>query len=446
MAPFRKKHEALNGIRVLPASRPEPLAVLDIGESKIACLIVRPEGVRREDQVLRIAGQGHQCSRGIRGGVVVDMDAAESAIRAAVDKAERMAGQTLSQVRLCLNAGNISSHHLSVDIDIGGHEVTDRDLMRAYHAAIAQFPTPGRSLLHALPTNYAVDGRGGVYDPRGMFAERLSIDLHLMTVPTVGLKNLRHVVERCHLDVAGITASPYAAGLSALTADEKKLGAVCVDLGGGTTGLSVFRDGTVQYADTIAVGSHHITNDIARGLSTPLAVAERLKTMKGAAVIGPRDDYEQIEFPQLGEGHNPAQSQVQSPKIYLNRIIGPRIEETLEMVAARLTAAGYTPAQCPRVVLVGGGSQLPGVREVATRILGRQTRLGRPMRLIGLIDGAEGPGFASATGGLMHGCFGPQDAVTTAGVFSQDPTRKREMPHAHLPVMKRAMAWVMENF
>lgn len=445
MAPFRKKHEALNRMRALHSARSEPIAVLDIGDNKIACLIVRPDGVRMDDQVLRISGVGHQLSRGIKSGVVVDMDAAEGAIRAAVDKAERMSGQTLSSIRLAVSAGKLQSHRISVDVDIGGYEITDKDMARAYRTAMSEFPLDGITLLHALPLNYAVDGRDGVCDPRGLFAERLTIDLHLVTTPAVPLRNLVHVVERCHLDVSAITAAPYAAGLSALTHDEREQGCVCIDLGGGSTGISVFTGNTMQFLDIIPVGSGHITSDIAHGLSTPRSVAERLKTMKGAAVIGPRDDYEQIEFPQVGDVKGGDHNVVQSPKVYLNRIIGPRIEETLELVQKRLVAAGFSAANCPHVVLVGGGSQLTGVKELAGRILSRQVRLGRPMRLTGLVDEALGPGFAAVAGGLAHGCFGPMDAVSQ-GQGGREASLRPSMDVSHLPLMQRAMYWVKENF
>ncbi|MBM3558890.1 MAG: cell division protein FtsA, partial [Alphaproteobacteria bacterium] len=384
------------------------VGVLDVGSSKICCLIARLDS----EGAPRVIGAGHQVSAGVRAGVIVDMESAEQAIRNAVHTAEAMAGETLREVVVAATAGGPSSRRLDVDVAIDGQAVADTDLRRV-QAQIANSGDTGQvrangnghangtarpdelEVVHAIPLGYTLDGQR-VDEPRGMHGERLGAAAHLVSVRAGALRTLRTVVERCHLDIEQIVAPSVAAGLAALVEDEMDLGATVLDMGAGTTDICVFTDGRLVYADQVPIGGSHVTNDIARGLSTPVAHAERLKTLYGSAMPGAHDDVDVVDVPQVGEPDAYAANHV--PRSLLNSIIGPRIEETFELVRARLADSGAAPLAGRRLVLVGGASQLSGVRELAALVLDKQVRLGRPLRLRGLADALAGPAFAVPAG------------------------------------------------
>ncbi|MSO88527.1 MAG: cell division protein FtsA, partial [Rhodospirillaceae bacterium] len=252
------------------------IAALDIGSSKVCCFVARMSG-----DTINVIGIGHQVAKGLRGGSVVDMEAAEAAILNAVSAAEQMAGETLCSVIVSLSAGQLASHTTAVDVEIAGHEVGDTDLRRVIDHGRQHNQRPERELIHAIPVAYTIDGSRGIRDPRGMFGARLGVNMHMITAAPAALRNLATCIGRCHLSVDGFVVSPYAAGLAVLVEDEMDLGATVIDMGGGTTSIAVFFDGNVIHVDGVPVGGNHITNDIARGLSTPVAHAERMKTLYG---------------------------------------------------------------------------------------------------------------------------------------------------------------------
>lgn len=372
--------------------RSGPIAVLDVGTAKVCCFIARREG----DSPPRIVGIGHQVSRGLRAGGVVDMEAAEASIGQAVHAAEQMAGETIRSVVVNAAAGHPTSHTVDVEVAIAGHAVGDGDLRRALGQGHAVNGYGERELIHSLPVGYAIDGDRGIRDPRGMYGQRLGVHMHLVTAAAGAVRNLRTCIERCHLDVEGLAVNPYAAGVAALVEDEKDLGVTVIDMGAGTTSLAVFFGGQAVFTDAVAVGGGHVTNDIARGLSTPVAVAERIKTLHGCATASADDERHTIDVPQVGEDDAGAPNPV--PRSLLNRIIQPRLEETLELVRGRLEASGLDRLAGRRVVLTGGASQLQGVREIAALILDKQVRTGRPLGARGLADSVSGPAFATAAG------------------------------------------------
>ncbi len=371
------------------------IAALDIGSSKVCCFVARMSG-----DTINVIGIGHQVAKGLRGGSVVDMEAAEAAILNAVSAAEQMAGETLRSVIVSLSAGQLASHTTAVDVEIAGHEVGDTDLRRVIDHGRQHNQRPERELIHAIPVAYTIDGSRGIRDPRGMFGTRLGVNMHMITAAPAALRNLATCIGRCHLSVDGFVVSPYAAGLAVLVEDEMDLGATVIDMGGGTTSIAVFFDGNVIHVDGVPVGGNHITNDIARGLSTPVAHAERMKTLYGSAIASPADEREVIDVPLVGEEDGTQPNHI--PKSILVGIIRPRLEEIFEMVRARLEASGVDKIAGRRVVLTGGGSQLQGVRELAGLILDKQVRLGRPIRVAGLADSTGGPAFAVCAGLLQY--------------------------------------------
>ena len=372
------------------------IVALDVGTTKVCCFIA----VLDDSGVIRVTGIGHHASNGLKAGSIVDMEAAETSIRASVHAAEKMAGATIRHVIASIGGGRPKSDAVERNLPIGNSSIGDAD-MRRLSNDIRMLPhEPHRMLLHAIPTAYSIDGSNGIRDPRGLHGAELAVNVHLVTIDESSARNLETAISRCHLDLSELVVSPYASGLACLVEDETDLGVTLIDIGGGTTTIAVFYDGSAVFTDAIPVGGVNVTNDIARGLSTSIAHAERLKTLHGNALPSPTDERDIVNAPQIGEDADNHASQV--PKSILVGIIAPRIEEILELVRARLTASGLERTAGRRVVLTGGGSQLPGLRELAAQILDKQIRMGRPIRVNGLADATGGPAFSTAAGLLAY--------------------------------------------
>ncbi len=368
-----------------------PVGVLDIGTTKIICMIGRCES----DLSLRITGFGWERARGVRAGSVLDLEAAEQAIRTAVSHAELEAGTRLRAVTVNLSAGAPESRLFNVQWPVGGRAVTEADIRQVVAEGRGRAESPGRSIIHALPLGFATDEAEGSDDPRGLFCETLGARLHVVDAVTTALRTLDATLARCDLEIASLVSAPLAAGMATLVEDERQLGVTVLDMGGGTTGMAVFAEGHLLHTAQLPVGGVHVTNDLARGLATSVTNAERLKVLFGSASASPDDDREVVPVQHVGEdeGHI-----TQVPRSAIVRIIRPRVEETFELMRDRIAASGLGRAAGQTVVLTGGASQLPGIRETASRLLGRQVRLARPARLAGMPERAGGPGFATATG------------------------------------------------
>lgn len=386
--------------------RPSIVSVLDVGTTKVCCLIARltprntSETLPGRTHAIEVLGIGHQRSRGIKSGVVSNLDQAEHAIRHAVDSAERMAGITVESLIVNLSAGRLGSETYTASVGLSGHAVEEADIGRVLAAGRRHSVTDGRSVVHSLPIGYSLDSDVGISDPRGMLGSRLGVDMHVVTADTPPLRNLELCINRSHLSIEMMVATPYASGLATLVDDEAELGSACIDFGGGTTTLSVFMKGEFVHADAVAIGSGHITTDIARGLSAKIEDAERLKTMYGSALPSVADDRDFLTVPPIGDDDGDVATQV--PRSALTRIIRPRVEEILELVRDRLNASGFAAMVGRRMVLTGGGSQLTGIVETARRILARNVRVGRPLGISGMPEVAKGPAFATAVGLLIY--------------------------------------------
>jgi cell division protein FtsA len=391
-------------VKPLGGRRSATVSVLDVGSTKVCCMIARlkprdSEALRRRMHSVEVLGFAATRSRGIKSGVVVDLDEAEKAIRLAVDAAERMAEVTVNSLIVNISCGRLKSEAFSAGVDIGG-AVTEADIQRLLGAGGAHSVSEGRIVLHALPIGYSLDGNRGLADPVGMLGQALGVDIHVVTAEEAPLRNLELAVNRCHLEVETVVATPYAAGLAALVDDEAELGVACVDMGGGTTTLSVFRNGEFVHTDAIAIGGQHITLDVARGLSTNLADAERIKARHGSALSSTSDETDILTIPPVGEDERDHPNTV--PRSALIRIIKPRVEETLEMTRDMLTKSGFADQVGKRVVLTGGASQLTGLAETARRIFGRNVRVGRPLGIQGLPEAAKSPAFSTAVGLVLY--------------------------------------------
>ena len=395
------------------AMRAGPFGVLDIGSTKITCLIGRVDG----DGALRVLGFGWQQARGVKGGGITDLEQAEQAIRRAVADAEEMADHRLRSVTVNLTCGQPESRLLNVQWPIGGRPVAEPDLRRIMQEGRARAAADGRECIHALPLGFTADQTSGVQDPRGLHCDQLTARLHLIDAASTALRNLGLTVSRCELEVAEMVSAPLAAGMATLVEDERQLGATVVDMGGGTTGMAVFTEGYLLHTAQLPVGGAHVTNDIARLLSAPVADAERLKTLYGNVEGSPDDEQEMLPVPLVGEAEHRI-SKV--PRSRVVSIIRPRVEETFELVRDRLDSTGLGREAGNRVVLTGGASQLAGVREMAARILEREIRLGRPSALRGLPAMASGPGFATAVG-LLAWASGEGRPLARLDSFEERP-------------------------
>lgn len=391
-------------MKPLNPRKPAIVSVLDVGTSKICCIIARLTPRASGDVLpgrthsMEVLGFGFQRSRGIKAGAVVDLDQAEKAIRLAVDAAERMAGLTVESLIVSISCGRLGSETFSAGFDLAGREVGEGDIQRVLEAGGQHTARDGRTVIHTLPIGYALDGNRGIRDPRGMLGQRLAVDTHVVSADAAPVRNLEICINRAHLEVETMVATPYASGLAALVDDEAQLGVGCVDIGGGTTKMGVFADGQFVHVDGFAIGGHHVTMDLARGLSARLVDAERIKVLHGSVIATDSDERDMVTVEPVGDDDVPHHV----PRAQIVQIIRPRVEEILEVVRDRLHASGFAGRVGRRIVLTGGASQLTGLGELARRILGRNVRLGRPVGIAGLPEAARGAAFATGVGLLIY--------------------------------------------
>ncbi len=421
------------------------VAILDVGSSKVACLILRFDGEERtlaQDGVgpmagqssFRVIGAATTRSRGVRFGEIAVMNETERAIRTAVQSAQKMAGVRVDHVIACFAGAEPRSYGLAGEWDLADDAVTDQDVARVLAACDVPDIGEGREVLHAQPVNFALDHRSGLGDPRGQIGHRLACDLHLLSVEADVIQNLIYCIKRCDLELAGVASSAYVSGISSLVEDEQELGAACVDMGGGSTGISVFMKRHMIFADSVRMGGDHVTIDISKCLQVPLATAERIKTKFGGVHATGMDDREMIEIG--GDSGDWEKDRRQVSRSELIGIIRPRVEEILEDARARLDAAGFEHLPSQQIVLTGGASQIPGLDGLAARILGQRVRLGRPLRVQGLPQAATGPAFSSAVGLCLF------------AAHPQDEWWDFDIPTERYPArsLKRAVKWFRENW
>lgn len=410
-------------------TRTEIIAALDIGSTKVTCFIahVTPDGG------IRVIGTAHHASEGMRSGVIVDVEAAQTSVLTAVTAAEQLAGERMREVFVNFSGGRMGSRIGGAEISVAGHEIGDSDVRRVLNQGYAMREPDDRGPIHCIPIGFSIDGARGIRDPRGMFGDKLAVNMHLISAAAGPLRTLHTCVERCHLDVESVVAAPYASALACLVEDEMDLGVTLIDMGGGTTTIAVFYDGNPVFIDSIPVGGIHVTTDIARGLSTPMAHAERMKTLYGSAIPSPTDDQELIDVPLVGEDSHGHPNHV--PRSLLVGIIRPRLEETLELVRNRLESSQVAGLAGRRLVLTGGASQLQGVRELASLILEKQVRMGRPLRIGGHAESTSGPAFSACAGALVYAAR--KHAETQDAVYSLPGPVSRAARIGH---------WLRENF
>ena len=390
------------------------VAALDIGASKTACMIARVSSEPGFSPHAEIIGVGHHGAP-VRPGKSVTIDEIEIAVRSAVETAERMAGERIRRVSIAIDGRFLRTKRIGVDMDIPGGQITEEDIDDSLAEGSKLVAGQDFSGLHSIPTGFRVDGEEVVFDPAGLNGSILSTEMLGVAARQSVLDNLSSLTERCGLIADQFVAAPYAAAEATLIEDEKDLGVVMIDIGAGSTSYAVYDNGVMLDCGGVGVGGGHITKDIAQIFGAPLADAERLKTLHGAALLGPGDEHRLIDYPEIGGGRNLARAS----RADLCEVIIPRVEEIFELVAQHLPTDSARRVGLRRVVVTGGGSLLIGAREIAERTLSMKCRLGRPMKIAGAPEASSAPGFAVCAGVIQNFINSDGQRQSGLGVLNQ---------------------------
>ena len=381
---------------------------LDIGTTKI-CVVV---GEVTEDGV-DIIGIGSSASTGLRKGVVVNIEETVKSIQKALEEAELMAGCEIRSVYAGIAGSHIKGFNSHGVIAVKGGEVTQKDVERALEAASAVAIPLDREVIHTLPQEFIVDDQRGIIHPLGMAGVRLEVKVHIVTGAVTSAQNIVRSCHRAGLDVSDIVLESLASAKAVLTEEEREIGVALVDLGGGTTDIAIFANNSIKHTGVLPLGGQNLTNDIAFGLRTPMASAERIKLKYGCAMVDMVRNDDIIEVPSVG-GRDPRRLS----RSLLAEICQPRMEEVLVLVDQELTRSGYKHLIGAGVVLTGGCSLLEGSQELGEQIFNMPTRIGFPRNIGGLKDVVNSPKFATAVGLL---CFGAEKEGISGGFGGKDP-------------------------
>jgi cell division protein FtsA len=402
------------------------LVGLDIGTTKICAIVgeVTDEGID-------IIGIGTHPSKGLRKGVVVNIDATVASIKRAIEEAEHMAGCEITTVYTGIAGGHVKAFPSHGVVAIKDREVKQSDVDRVIDQAKAVAIPLDREVIHVLPQEFLVDDQDGVKEPVGMSGVRLEAKALIVTGAVSSAQNIVKCAQRTGLNVADIVLQPLASSLATLSEDEKELGVCLVDVGGGTTDIAIFANGAIRHTAVLALGGNHLTNDVAVGLRTPTHEAERIKKAYGCAMASMVDRGETIEVPSVGGG----QPRVLSRQI-LAEIIEPRVEEIFMLVQHEIQRCGLEEAIASGVVITGGSTLLSGMTEMAEEVLGVPVRRGMPKGIGGLVDVVRSPVFATAVGLVIYG------AQQRAG----SPYFKIREENVYRKVKNRMKDWLGEIF
>lgn len=379
------------------------IATLDVGTSKVAALIA----MASSDGAPRVIGVGQRVCQGVRRGLIADMEKTEAAIRAAMDQAERNAGVQAESVFVNISAGGLDSEIASVEVDIAGHRIERADIDHVKMEGRNRIDPGHRTILHAQPALYTIDGLTGVTNPLGFHADRLGVDIHVITADSPPIRNLDLTVRNAHLGVETIVASPVAASLACLAPEERELGVALVEIGAGVTNVAVHVRGVLVGLASIPMGSADITDDIASAFATRRMHAERLKTLYGSATTSPKDNHDMVEILPISEddGSEPTRA----PRAQVIAVIRQRLDMLFGAVAERLQEMGFVGPSGRQVVLTGGGAELKSIVDFAQGALNRQVRLGRPRGLTGLPEAQTGSAFSTLAGLALYAAQDVED-------------------------------------
>lgn len=394
---------------------------LDIGTTKVCAVI----GELDEDRV-EIIGVGTSLSHGLRKGVVVNIDSTVKSIENAISEAELMAGVEVSSVFTGIAGGHIKGMNSHGVIAISrGREVTQSDVERVIDAAKAVSIPLDREVIHVLPQQFIIDGQDGIKEPIGMSGVRLEVEIHIVTGAVTSAQNIIKCVNRAGFEVEDIVLEPLAAAYAVLTEDEKDLGIVLVDIGGGTTDIAIFIDGSIWHTGVLSIGGDNVTKDISVGLRTPIVEAEKLKIDYGSCMSSLIKEGEVITIPSVGE-----QKERKLPRQVLAEIIEPRMEEIFSLINQEIRMTGYENLITSGIVLTGGASMLEGTCALAERVFDLPVRIGTPFGVSGLVDVVNSPLYSTGVGlvnyGMMHKLEGKKTKFSGGNIFHRILTRMKE--------------------
>ncbi|MEW5827632.1 MAG: cell division protein FtsA [Chloroflexota bacterium] len=365
---------------------------IDVGTTKVCTLVGRVE----EDDAIRIIGVGIEPSEGIKKGAIVDLGAAAQAIANSVERAEHTSGVAITSALVSLASANVASVNSRGKVGITGGIVDDYDVIRALEDA-RTIAIPGdRELIHVIQRGFVVDGQDGVRAPIGMHGYRLEVEAHIITALSASVENLRQSVASAGVDVAQFVLNPLASAEVVLTETDRQMGCIVCDIGGGTTDLAIYVDGDVWHTMVLAVGGNHVTADIAHGLRLPMAQAEEIKKKYGHALKGEVGLEEYFTIQPFGEDEP-----VQINRQELAHIIGARVEEIFSLTLQEIKRSGYDGLLPAGMILTGGTSALPGIRKLASKVMGMPVRTAKPENLVGLVDRLDSPAYSTSVG-LLH--------------------------------------------
>lgn len=366
---------------------------LDIGTTKICSIVgeVSDDGVD-------IVGIGTYPSKGLKKGVVINIETTVNSIKKAIEEAELMAGCEIASVYAGIAGSHIRGFNSHGIVAIKDNEVREPDIARVIDAACAVAIPPDREVIHILPQEYIIDDQDGIREPLGMSGVRLEAKVHIVTGAVASAQNIIRCAQRCGLNVSDIVLEQLASSEAVLSEDEKELGVAIVDIGGGTTDIAIFSDGSIVHTGVLAIGGNHLTHDVAVGLRTPADEAEKLKQRYGCAMVSMVDRDQTIEVPSIGN----RPSRVLGRQI-LCEIIEPRVEEIFELVKREIEKTGFEDLLASGVVITGGSTLLPGIVELAEEVIGLPVRRGTPRGVGGLVDVVKSPMFATGVGLVIYG-------------------------------------------
>jgi len=416
---------------------------LDIGTSKVVAIVGQPT----DDGGIEIAGIGSHPSRGMKRGVVINIESTVQSIQRAVEEAELMAGCDIHSVYVGVAGSHISSMNSDGVVAIKEREVAPSDIERVIDSARARAISEGQRVLHVLPQEFSIDAQGGIREPLGMSGVRLEAQVHLVTAALNAVQNIEKCVRRCGLEVDAIILEQLASSMAVLTEDERELGVCMVDIGGGTTDMAIFTEGAIRHTAVIPIAGDQVTNDIAMALRTPTQHAEEIKVKYACALTHLAASDEMIKVPSVGD--RPARDLSRQA---LAEVVEPRYEELFTLIRDELRRSGYEDMVAAGIVLTGGTSRMEGVSELAEEIFHMPVRIACPQNVRGLADVVRNPIYATGVG-LLHYALQEtrhgQGLKSHGGVVAAHKGRnelaRRDIKEDH-SALARIKGWFKGNF
>ena len=406
------------------------IAALDIGSSKVCCLIGK-----LENNNISIIGAGFQESKGLVSGIITDMNALESSIRNCVASAEKMASVRVKKINIGFSAVNTIIENLNIEIDLKGSIISQGDLDRAYEFLSEKHSTGNRAILHVIPVQYSIDGNKGVKSPLGMFGDKLGVEISIISTEPNILKNFKNIVKQCDLEIDEIIYIPYAIGLNLLSEEEKELGVALLDIGATLSSLSIFYNGAIKYTKIIPLGGNMITNDISRIFSMPISDAERIKIINGQLITELENSLSIIEVDALGEDYD----SIEITRKDLISVIKPRVHEIINTIKDQVIESGYNDIITNKVVITGGASQMDGLVDIVSNIIEKKARLAKAKIIKAIPENMRSSSFATISSLLNYSILNHKDI----NGYAKKKNINSEGFYSYLMKFK---SWILENF